>query len=99
MPQSERPKPSPARSAMRRGSKGTAEPSASGAANEILGLQGTLGNDVVQRLLRARVLGLDSRLSEPCDPCELEADRVSREVVAAPDAPAPLRDSESVPPR
>ncbi len=59
------------------------------------GLQQTLGNQVVQRMVRAHAIQAKLRLNQPSDPYEQEADRVAAQVLAEPAHP----DVSSAPPR
>lgn len=63
------------------------------------GLQETLGNQALLRLLGPGALQAKPKLSQPGDPLEAEADRVAREILSRPAAPAqPRRTPDGAPP-
>ena len=55
--------------------------------NPLLGLQQSLGNQAMLRLLESGVIQAKMRVSQPGDPDEIEADRVAEKVVSAQTAP------------
>jgi Domain of unknown function (DUF4157) len=63
-------------------------PLAQKAPNSVLGLQQSLGNQAMLRLLKSGVIQAKLRVSQPGDPDEIEADHVAEKVVSAQTAPA-----------